>query len=333
MIGPTITYIKIFDEPADITVNDETGAVYVSNIYGDMARIDYVSPGNFTYGGTAKKALQIAGFEANSVNGNVYVSDEGLSSTLPPIDVYDENLNFLSRLTGIPDIVGNWSANSYFYKNNNELYFPWKNTDAHTGGLVVVNAATGMYKKNIDTSVRGVNDTIYSITCARDLGFLFLANYNGWEVTPINTRLDEETPNIDLGHDNQPMGLAVDDKRHFLLVGVRKNLGYDGFSIDKYTALSHRPRGSIDLGSEDSTTIAVDNSNDVVYAVSNSGVKCYSLNDDSLVGEIKISNGQRIDLVPVIYFDERRNILYLLDGKAKGEDSHLIVLDNSVVQK
>lgn len=330
MINPAINYIKIFDEPTDITVNDATGTVYVSNTSGKMARIDYVSPEIFSFGEAVNNNLPIAGFKANPVNNNVYVCNNDSSYKLPPIYIYDQNLKFISPLTGIPDIAGNWPIDPYFYKINNELYF------THTHGLIVIDAPSGGYKKNIDTSASGKNNYVYSIS-ASNLGYLFLGKYDEGEVMPIELSSGEVATIIELGRRNQPSSLAVDNKRSMLLIGVRKILGLDGFSIDKYTVLSHRKTGSIDLGTEENTSLAIDEINDVLYAVSETSVKVYSLDNDTLMGEIEINNGKYIsfentdDLVPVIHFDERRNILYLLDGKAKGKDSHLIVLDNSVV--
>ncbi|NKC03557.1 hypothetical protein HED55_10235 [Ochrobactrum haematophilum] len=229
MIKPAINYIKVVDAPSSITVNDATGAVYVSN-GKEIERINYVAPGNFSYGGKASKIDNPVDIKVSSYNNYLYVP----WSTSNKISVIDENLIFFSQVDRIPSSINKYTGRTNYYYSKYDRKILFQAYFVNGTGLVIIDSITGDYEKFIDLSSFGMNGELTALCCTPS-GLVFCCDSVTKVIYCINIDTEEHYKAVDFREsDFSARDIAVDSKRKNLIVIYRNDIDvsqYINFTI------------------------------------------------------------------------------------------------------
>lgn len=327
MKKPAINYIRIVDEPRLIAVNEATGAVYVSN-GKEIERINYDAPNIFTYGGKFSKMPEAEDVLVSSYNNNIYVAWPSSGN----IGVVDENLNLFDTVYNLPDGIFKFVA--CYNKHDRKIIF--QAFLEKKSVLIVIDSISGNYEKCIDIPIP-LDSAGLTTLCCTPSGFVYYGNY-GTQVFCTNIETEETNVVLDfVAIRSYTMDIATDNKRNILIIAFRDIVGMTQ-SINFYDMNNgYRIVNKIELEMDyETSAIFVNEINDNLIVIGFGEISIYDLSNYSLLGNISLPHGAYFpiapydDYFPCPAFDSKKNILYLLDGKIEGEDSHLIVLDYGV---
>jgi hypothetical protein len=167
-----------FDRETDVTW-DPQGNIFVTDGYGN-SRIVKISPeGQWskavgTYGDGQDQFRTPHGVTADA-QGNIYVADRGNRR----IQVYDNNLNFKTSITGVG---APWTV----CVNNGSPQYLWTG-DGTTGKLYkmdLTGKVLGMLTTGQDHGEENTGDLVHSIDC-RDANTVFVGSASMWDVQKI----------------------------------------------------------------------------------------------------------------------------------------------------